>query len=241
MGPESVLSHRAAAAHWGLRPYNGVEVILERRRHSRRGIVVHQLTLRADEITSERGVPITTPHRTLFDLAAVLPRANVERAIHQAELRRLYDRLSLPDLLDRYPSRRGSATIRAILQDGVSPTRSDLEADFLAFLRAAGLPSPAVNAPLLIHGVPIEGDCVWRDARLIVELDGRATHGTPAAFESDRARDRKLQALGWRTARITWRQLTDEPEAVAYDLKALLTSSGGTAPSRSSSHRPSSS
>ena len=94
---------------------------------------------------------------------------------------------------------------------------------------------------MLVAGIWIECDFVWRETRLIVEFDGRATHGTPAAFESDRARDRKLQAMGWRTVRITWRQLEEEPEAVAYDLRALLTTSAGTAPTRSSSQRPSSS
>jgi very-short-patch-repair endonuclease len=239
MGPDSVLSHRAAAAHWGLLAYEGVEVILERRRHRRTGIVVHELSLRADEITTERGIPITTVPRTLFDLAAVVRRSHVERAINEADVRRLTDHLSLPDLLRRYPNRKGAPTVRAILVGGVILTRSDLEADFLELVRAARLPRPEVNLPMLVDGIWIECDFVWREAGVIIELDGRATHATPAAFESDRARDRKLQALGWRTVRITWRQLKDEPEAVGYDLRALLTVSAGTAPSRSSSHRPS--
>ena len=59
---------------------------------------------------------------------------------------------------------------------------------------------------------------------MIVELDGHATHGTRASFEDDRARDRALVAAGWRVIRITWRQLRDEPEAVARDLRAALAS-----------------
>jgi predicted transcriptional regulator of viral defense system len=239
MGREAVLSHRAAAAHWGLRYFDGIEITLARRREQRPGIRVHQLPLRDDEITIERGVPITTPHRTLFDLAAVIPRIQVERAMHEADIRRLPDHLSLPDLLRRYPRRVGAATIRAILQDGALLTRSEFEARFLAFVEEFNLPIPEVNVALLIAGVWIECDFVWRSARVIVELDGRAVHDTAYAFERDRARDRKLQAMGWRTVRITWRQLRDEPEAVAYDLRTLLTTSAGTAPSRSSSQRPS--
>jgi very-short-patch-repair endonuclease len=76
---------------------------------------------------------------------------------------------------------------------------------------------------------------------VIVELDGRASHDTAAAFERDRARDRMLQARAWRLVRITWRQLHDEPESVAYDLRALLSSARDTAPSRNTSQLPSSS
>jgi very-short-patch-repair endonuclease len=241
MGPGAVLSHRAAAAHWGIRHFSGVEVTLQQRRHQRPGIRIHQLSLPSDEVTTARGVPITTPTRTLFDLAAVVPRIQVERAIHEADVQRRNDHLSLPDLLKRYPRRRGAGTIRAILRDGARRTRRELEARFVAFVERFALAKPEFNAHLLVAGTWIECDCVWREAGVIVELDGREVHATAFAFERDRARDRKLQARGWRTVRITWRQLQFEPEAVAYDLRALLTTPAGTAPSRSNSQRPSSS
>ncbi len=240
-GPGAVLSHRAAAAHWGLRHPTALDVTVERSRRQLRRIRIHTLPLPEDEITTERAVPVTTVPRTLFDLASVLSRPQVERAIHEAEVRRHTDSLSLPDLICRYPNRRGAAMIRAILEDGATITRSELEIRFLSFIRNAELPLPVMNVPLLVAGIWIECDCVWRDARVIVELDGRAVHDTAAAFERDRARDRMLQARGWRTVRVTWRQLRDEPEALAYDLRALLTASAGIAPSRRISHRPSSS
>jgi hypothetical protein len=174
-----------------------------------------------------RGIRVTTVPRTLFDLAAVLPAHQVERAINEAEFRRLTNPLSLGDLVDRYRRRRGVPMIRAILarvRAGAQITRSDLEARFLAFLDGVGLPRPETNAHLMVGGSWIECDCVWRDRRVIVELDGRATHDTAAAFERDRTRDRKLAARGWRHARITWRQLQDEPEALASDLRAILES-----------------
>jgi very-short-patch-repair endonuclease len=241
MAPAATLSHRAAASHWGIRHFGGIEITLERRRRQRPGIRIHQLPLPADEITTERGVPITTPSRTLFDLAAVVPRIQVERAFHEADVRRLDDRLSLPDLLRRHPRRRGAATIAAILRDGARRTRTELESRFLVFLRKAGLPRPEVNTHIELAGIWIECDCVWRDAQVVVELDGREVHNTAFAFERDRARDRGLQARGWRTVRVTWRQLEDDPRAVAYDLRALLTVATETAPSRSTSQRPSSS
>ena len=67
----------------------------------------------------------------------------------------------------------------------------------------------------------IEADCLWSDERVIIELDGGAEHGTDAAFQSDRARDRRLQALGWKVGRVTNEHL-DEPEAVLADIRAML-------------------
>ncbi len=174
------------------------------------------------------GLPVTSVHRTIFDLASVLGRRRqLERAINEAEVRGLTDRLSIPDLLERHPRARGAATLRELLAEkapgGIAV--NDFEEDFVAFLDAYSLPRPALNAPLAAGGRFFKVDCLWRDRRLAIELDGRAAHGTAVAFESDRERDRILQAEGWRTARITWRQLRDDPEAVAADLRSMLASS----------------
>jgi very-short-patch-repair endonuclease len=76
---------------------------------------------------------------------------------------------------------------------------------------------------------------------VIVELDSRTVHGTAAAFESDRAHDRVLHARGWRTVRVTARQLKRDRDELAYDLSAILSSGNGTAPSRNTVHEPSAS
>lgn len=155
----------------------------------------------------------------------VLRPRQVERAVQEAEARRLADVLSLEDLLVRHPRRRGNATIRTILADyalGAGITRSELEGRFLAFLEAAHLPAPQVNVALRIGDRWIEADCLWRRRRLVAELDGHAWHRSAAAYERDRARDRALSAAGWRVVRITWRQLHRDGEALAADLRALL-------------------
>jgi very-short-patch-repair endonuclease len=227
-GEEAVLSHRSAAALWGMRRWGGgrVEVTVPRSHgRSRRGIQWHRGALPADEITVEDGIPVTTVPRTIFDLAGVRPRREVERAIEEAEFRRLTDPLSLHDLLARYPRRRGSRTIREILavgRIGEGITRSDLEELFVAFVERTGLPRPQFNVPLEVGGLFVEPDCLWRRERVIVELDSRRAHATAAAFESDRARDRRLQAAGWHVVRVTWRQLHDQPAAIAEDLRRLL-------------------
>jgi hypothetical protein len=163
--------------------------------------------------------------RTLLDLAAVLDRRGVERAMNEAEVRRYADRLSLPALLERHPRRRGAATIRAVLAAnhiGATVTRSELEERFLRFVSRHGLPPPELNVSLTLRGGFVEADCVWRAQRLIVELDGRTSHATTAAFERDRARDRALHVTGWTVVRITWRQLDREGRELARDLRALL-------------------
>ena len=172
------------------------------------------------------GIPLTGLSRTLLDLATVLPSHQVERAFNEAQVRALSDTLSLPDLIERYPRRRGIRTVKAILDTGPAFTRSELEARFAAFRRRADLPSPSLNA--VVEGY--ECDCVWPNRGVIVELDGRASHATAAAFENDRLRDRALIAAGWRVIRVTWRQLHDEPEALAVDLGRILRPSRASAP-----------
>ena len=226
-GSGAALSHRSAAALWGLRPSLRwlTEVTVERQRWPRRGIEIHRGKLRSDEVTVLRGIPVTTVARTLLDLAVVLGRRQVERAVHEAEVRRLDDSRSLQELVARHPRRRGVATIKAILaagRIGSTVTHSELEARFVSFLDALGLPRPEVNASLQVAGRWVEADCLWRAQRLIVELDGHAFHATTGAYERDRARDRSLHAGGWMVVRITWRQLHDDPDALATDLRSLL-------------------
>jgi hypothetical protein len=227
-GPGAVLSHRSAGRLWGLVPGSAASVDVTRPgyfRH-RAGINAHHSRLPDDERVMVDGIPVTSVSRTLFDLAAVLDRRRLERALNEAEVLGLTDRLSIPDLLERYPRRRGSAVLRSLLRDDAAVrgiTRNDLEERFLSLIDAAGLPRPRLNADLAVRGRFFEADCLWAEQRLIVELDGRATHGTRRAFEKDRERDRILLAEGWRVMRVTWRQLRHDPKEIVADLRRLLT------------------
>jgi very-short-patch-repair endonuclease len=163
--------------------------------------------------------------RTLFDLAAISTKRQLEKALNEAEVLRLTDKLSVPDLLERYPRRPGSAVLRALLRDGAAArgiTRSELEDLFVAVLDRTDLPRPRLNADVAVGGRIFEVDCLWAEQRLIVELDGRVVHGTNLAFEKDRERDRLLLVDGWRVTRITWRQLRDDAPGVIADLRRLL-------------------
>jgi len=129
-------------------------------------------------------------------------------------------RRRLLDEVERNRRRRGTATLRAVLEldGGPARTRSEAERILLALLRRAALPSPETNARL----GPYEVDFVWRQERLVVEVDGYAFHADRRAFERDRVRDGELQARGIRVIRVTWRQLTDRPETVLARIARAL-------------------
>lgn len=212
VGGDAVLSHRAAAALWGIRPSvrPRIEVTTARKVASRDNVQVHCARLAPDEVTVRDGIPVTTAARTLVDLAAVLRPHELARAINQAEILRL----PYPDLT-RYAGRRGIAKLRRAEPDNA---RNDFEAEFIAFLAAHGLPAPLVNGRM----GTIEPDLRWPAHKVIVELDGFGTHGTRRAFERDRERDRRLSAAGWRVIRVTWRQLHEDRTELAGDLHRLL-------------------
>ncbi|HVE69597.1 MAG TPA: type IV toxin-antitoxin system AbiEi family antitoxin domain-containing protein [Solirubrobacteraceae bacterium] len=225
-GHGAVLSHRAAAELWELRPPAGgaIEATVPRSLRSRPGLRFHRVALPDHERTTHRGIPVATPARILLDLATVLRRHELERAAEEAERRALVEPAALDALFAEHPRAKGIRVLRAIADSGrpQALTRSDLEARFLRFLDRADLPTPRVNARIRAGGRRLEVDFVWPRQRVAVELDGHAYHSTRAAFERDRERDRLLQAAGWRVVRITWRQLRDDPEAVARDLRRLL-------------------
>jgi very-short-patch-repair endonuclease len=226
-GRGAVLSHRSAAALWGIRgrSHRAIEVTTPRKSRSRDGVHRHFAVLPADEVMVERGIPVTTVPRTIFDLAAVAPADTVEHALRQAEYLRLHDRLSLPHLLERYPGRRGGPVVRQCLaRRAESPgrSRSWLEEKFLPFLRRHRFPPPQLNAWVEAGERSFEVDCFWPATGAIVELDGFAAHGTRIAFREDRSRDRRLRVAGYGVTRIAPEQLDDEPEAIAADLRVLL-------------------
>jgi hypothetical protein len=226
-GPSAVLSHRSAASLWGILPSMSIlpEVTKATRCHPRSGLRAHCAKLRRDEITRHNGIPVTSPPRTMVDIAALATTTQLETAFNELEVRGITDALSIPDLLDRYPRRRGSSKLKALLADeGVvrGITRKELEARFAALVATTDLPRPQRNVNLAVGERFVEVDCLWRAQRLIVELDGGFVHGTWRTSERDREKDRLLMVEGWRVVRVTWRHLRDDAPAVIADLRGLL-------------------
>ena len=199
----AVASHRSAAALHELRAHDGWPEVTARPGTRRRGeIKLRRTLLESDEITVVRGVPVTTVARTLLDLDSRL----VEKAVRQAEFLGLFDLAEVSRLLDRYPRRRGTARLRRAVRaaaDSDVRTRSEMEERFRSLLLDANLPAPEMNGTVELGELTIEADAVWRDAKLIVELDGRQAHATRHAFETDRERDRAAALAGWLVIRIT--------------------------------------
>jgi very-short-patch-repair endonuclease len=223
----AVLSHRSAAALWGVlgTERRNVEITVPRHVRPRPRIDVHEGRLPPDEVTTHDGILVTTPARILLDLAAVVSPQHLERAATEAEIHRLGSPTSLAALVARYPTRTGTKTIRRLLNArdiGRNITKQLRFLAFLAFLDAHRLPRPRINATVDVPPKPREVDCLWPDHRLIAELDGFAAHGTRTAFEEDRDRDRALLVSGYRVTRITWRQIAEEEEALADALRSLL-------------------
>ncbi|HEX2393658.1 MAG TPA: type IV toxin-antitoxin system AbiEi family antitoxin domain-containing protein [Solirubrobacterales bacterium] len=225
-GHPAVLSHWSAAQLLGIAPGRAIapEVSRPRRFRGRDGIRCHQMAIAEDEWEVVDGIPATSLSRTLFDLAAIGTEREVERAFQEAEVKRLTDRVSVPQLLQRYPGRPGAPLLRRLLasKEPSGITRNDFEERFVSFLGGYGLPRGIMNGTLPLRGKLLSPDCMWPEQRLIVELDSREVHDTDRAFQGDRRRDRVLLAAGWRSMRITWAQLRDEPEAIAADLAEAL-------------------
>lgn len=227
-GPEAVLSHWSAAALWMIRPNTRarIDVTVPHRSRSSDRIHRHISQVPDDERTVEDGIPVTTVPRTILDLAGTESADTVENLLRESEYLQLSDRLSLPDLLQRYPGRRGtrkvSLALKRLEEEPEGRKRSRLEERFSPFLRKHRISLPRYNDWIVLGNRRYQVDCHWPEIRQIVELDGWDGHSTRTAFREDRARDRRLHAAGYSVAHITWNQLDDEPEAVAADLRSLL-------------------
>ena len=219
--PGAALSHHSAA---GLRdllePPTTVEITTAQPRRLA-GVRVHRVrSLPADEVTTVEGLATTTPARTLLDLAGVIPRSSLERCVARAQREGTLKAGELETLLARYPGRPGTRALRRLLalEGGPAFTRSEAEERFLALVRSGHLPVPRFNQRLAGYEV----DAFWPAAKLVAEIDGRAWHGDAHAFERDRLRDSTLMAAGYRVMRVTWTQLTREPNALLVRLTRAL-------------------
>ena len=224
-GPRAALSHASGGALWEIRRSEAIVVDVTVPRtgsRSRPGLRIHRpRLLRADEVTTKDGIPVTAPARTLLDLAATLKERELHRALDQAEIRELIDYRALAAMARAHPGHRGAANLARALHEhhaGTTLTRSELEERFLALCAAHGLPKAAVNA----HVGPLEVDFLFPRERVVVETDGWRVHGHRAAFERDRRRDAELARAGYRSLRFTHRQIANEPGAVAATVAAAL-------------------
>jgi very-short-patch-repair endonuclease/predicted transcriptional regulator of viral defense system len=228
-GPGALLSHITAAAHHEIRATAAslIDVTVERavnRRHM--GIRVHRReTLSAEDAGIVNGIPCTSVARTLLDLASVTDDRATEKALEQAEILQIYDHLAVERLLKRMWGRPGAprlARVAGLARPGATLTRSSLEDAMLAICRDAGLPEPEVNADVLLEGIHLEIDFVWRAARVAIEIDSWKYHRQHGQFRRDRRRDQLLELSGWAHVRFTDVEISDEPAHVEAVVRRLL-------------------
>ena len=218
-GPGAALSHASAAGWWELISYlpDVTHVCSPRRRRSLPGVRVHAAG-RVERVM-HRALPVTPVARTLLDLAAVAPFDAVRKAVAEADFKRWLDLDALDAELGR--GHRGSGALRRALALHLPHyvrTRSPLEDAFLDLCRRHRISLPEVNVELAGYEV----DALWRERRVVVELDGGDGHGTTARMERDRARDLALRAAGYAVHRYTWRQVMTQPKLVAADIRRAL-------------------
>jgi hypothetical protein len=178
-GEGAAISHRSAAALWALATHAAtaqVEVTIPGTRAPRRpGIRVYTTrSLAAEDLRLIDAVPVTSPARTLLDIARFLTVESLEATVADASRRGLVKRRELADQVERNPRRPGVSTLRALLAQGEPAfTRSVAERKLLRLIRDAHLPSPLVNARVGQYEV----DFLWPRERVVVEVDGY-TSGT---------------------------------------------------------------
>jgi len=220
-GPGALLSHASAAALWGVfeRWWEPFELTVPTGRQ-RPGIRIHRATLTRVDVRRHLGLRVTSPARTVLDIAPRLTEKALTRAVNELRIARRLRLEHLAELVARLPRHPGASRVKRIIEIPRGPTRSELEDSFAAFARHHNLPPFEFNARVAGYEV----DVLFPDQRVIVELDGYEFHGTRQAFEKDRERDATTQAAGHRTVRITWERLTEAAEREAARLKAIIAS-----------------
>lgn len=219
-GHGAVLSHGSAAALLEIHGRDSdlsISVPSPREVH-RPGIRVHRARILAEDTGTFDRIPVTSPARTLIDLATLLPTPRLEAAINSAAVRNLIHPEALRRELARRPGQRGVRALRDVLdRHAFRLTDSELERWFLPIARRARLPLPETR--VWLHGFRV--DFIWRAFDLVVETDGGRFHRTAIQQTRDRRREHALGAAGYYVLRFTHFQVRYEPAHVASTLQAV--------------------
>jgi very-short-patch-repair endonuclease len=223
-GDGAVLSHLSAGLLWEIMTKgDGFVHVTTRRRHHLclEAVRVHRTsTLTPGDIRIHHRLSVTSPARTLLDMADLLDQRGLDRALDEALVQRVTSRTVLERTVRGATGRRGASRLAAALARHTIPqvTRSVAEKRLHNLIRAAGLPEPEVNARIAGYEV----DFLWRRQRLVVEVDGYKFHSSRPMFERDRTKGNTLVAAGLALMRVTWWQMEEEPYAVIARIAQAL-------------------
>jgi very-short-patch-repair endonuclease len=225
VGAKSFLSHQSAAFVWGLRksPPAEVEVsVVGRCCESRKGIRVHRIqAIDKRELRRHEGLWVSSPARAVLEVAAGASPNEIADLVDAGVSGRRFTPVEVKALLRRHRGRRGAARVAAVLGDesAMAITRSRAEKAFLQLIRESGLPMPEVNKPLGRY-VP---DFMWREQRLIVEIDSYGFHGGPGGFQNDHDKDLFYRGAGFDVLRFTRHHVVHQPPMVLVRVAQALT------------------
>lgn len=231
-GEDAVVSHRAAAALWGLEgfPKGTPEITVPRgRRFRREGVRVHSSTdLERCGTRLRDGITVTDPARTLLDLARRSSDRRLLQAIESARRLKLTSWNELVATLAAHArrGRPGIRRMRRVITNNIhrdEVTDSDFELLVLALLLENGLPEPVLHHRLFDAAgrFVAEIDLAYPSLRVAIELDG-GVHRERDVFERDRPRQNRIVLEGWTILRFTWRDLVDRPEAIVAAIGAAM-------------------
>jgi hypothetical protein len=223
-GEGAVLSHFAAAAFWGFWTWaeRRIDVTVPGGARDFDGLCVHRSRARQRDVLVRDDIPVTTPARTLLDLAAVLPAKGLRSMVRRAEAQRAVSIRQIVDVCDRSPGHHGITRLRAVIADGPAPTRTDLEDLLLDLLDRGGIERPEINAPMRFGIETIVPDYLWRARGVAIEADSVTWHEHKLTREHDAYKQAQLEAAGLRVLRITWAQITRSPQQTLARIRAAL-------------------
>ena len=242
---QAIISHEAAGAFWKLDgcPSGPVSVIWTRGLQSpAEHIRIHRVAqIPPHHVTRTRGLAVTTPTRTIMDLAAVLTEENLEAALDCALRRGSTSLRRLGMELARCSGRgqRGRKALKAMLHErspDYAPTHSMLESRFRRLLKRHRLPLPAQQYIVRrLHGGFARVDFFYPEQGLVIEVDGYSSHGNRQAWQHDLQRQNDLVIAGLKVLRYSWWDVCNEELDIAHSLKSFFSPSlplGGTGPEK---------
>lgn len=186
---------------------------------------MHTAQLDPRDVTTGRGLRLTSVSRTLLDLAATLPEPQLQAAVDEARVKRRLRRPAIEATIARAPGHHGIGALRRAVarhDRGRGNPVGDFERRAIGFLREHDFPPYERNYAIRVDGEPFTLDVVWFAQRVAIEFDSRTFHDNDPDFATDRRRSRCLAAIGWQVVRATWVDLDDRPAELAADVWALL-------------------
>ena len=225
-GQRTLLSHLTAAELWHLLPSGSASGALDvtiagRQTGNPLGVKVHRTRrLHTSEVRVRERLPVTSPARTLLDIAEQLTERALELALDEGLQSGIVRVNQIRDVIARNPGRHAGTILTALLEarTGSTISRSEAEDRMLELIRAAQLPPVEMNVRLL----GFKADFLWREQRVVLEVDGYRYHSSKSAFERDRRKDAAFRAAGWDVIRVSRNQVVHDPFFVVALVAAAL-------------------